>query len=104
GAASANYSNTLGVAYHRAGRYREAVDILRPNLDRQDAKLLAFDLYFLALSHQRLGDGAQARDYLAWAVRWTKSQRDLPAAIVVELGEFRAEAEELLGTNNGKKR
>ncbi len=99
-AANTNHRNTLGVAYYRVGRYREAVDTLRPNLDQQDTKYLAFDLYFLAMSHHRLGESEQARDYLAWAVRWTKAQRDLPAAFVEELSEFRAEAEELLGTKN----
>src|SRR5262249_34337379 len=29
---SAFFRNTLGVAYYRAGRYREAVEVLRPNL------------------------------------------------------------------------
>jgi hypothetical protein len=31
----------------------------------------------------------------------TKAQRDLPAVFGGELGEFRAEAEELLGNKNG---
>src|SRR5262249_7421471 len=30
-ASDANYRNTLGVAYYRAGRYREAVELLRAN-------------------------------------------------------------------------
>jgi serine/threonine protein kinase/WD40 repeat protein len=98
----ASYRNTLGLAYYRAARYREAVDTLRPNLDqRQDTKFLAFDLYFLAMSYHGLGESEQAREYLAWAVRWTKVQRDLPAANVEELREFRAEAEELLETKKG---
>src|SRR5262249_6623249 len=62
------YRNTLGLAYYRAGRYREAVDVLRPNLDKQSDIGLAFDLYFLAMSHHRLGDTARARDYLTLAV------------------------------------
>ena len=65
------YRNTLGVAYYRAGRYREAVDVLRPNLESQDDRSLAFDLYFLAMSHHCLGEAARARDYFDWAVRWT---------------------------------
>src|SRR5262249_40396659 len=44
-------ANTLGLAYYRAGRYREAVETLRPNLDKQADGDLAFDLYFLAMSH-----------------------------------------------------
>ena len=57
----AMYRNTLGVAYYRAGRYREAVETLRPNLDKQEEWALAFDLYFLAMSHHRLGETARAR-------------------------------------------
>ena len=48
--------NTLGVAYYRVGRYREAADTLRGNLPGQKEKYLAADLYFLAMSHHRLGE------------------------------------------------
>ena len=90
------YGNTLGVAYYRAGRYREAVEVLRPNLDGQADWALAFDLYFLAMSHHRLGETARARDYFDWAVRWTQAQRGLSASHLEELTRFRAEAAELL--------
>jgi tetratricopeptide (TPR) repeat protein len=40
------YRNTLGVAYYRSGRYREAVEILQANLTAQQDWALAFDLYF----------------------------------------------------------
>jgi serine/threonine protein kinase/WD40 repeat protein len=93
---NANYRNTLGVAYYRAERYREAVDLLRPNLDRKDYWGPARDLYFLAMSHHRLGETEKARDYLTWAVRWTNSQRGIGAAQREELAQFRAEAEEVL--------
>src|SRR5262249_16825706 len=53
---NAEFVNTLGAAYYRAGRYREAVETLRPNLDRQAGKYLAFDLYLLAMSHHRLNE------------------------------------------------
>jgi serine/threonine protein kinase/WD40 repeat protein len=92
----AHYRNTLGVAYYRASRYRDAVDALRPNLDRQDDKGLAFDLYFLAMSYQQLGETVRARDYYDWAVRWVGAQRDLPPGQQEELTLFRAEAAELL--------
>jgi hypothetical protein len=89
--------NTLGVVYYRAGRYREAVETLRPNLESQEDCGLAFDLYFLAMSHQRLGETARARDYYDWAVRWVEVQKGLSAGQLEELKMFRAEAEELLG-------
>ena len=98
---NATYRNTLGLAYYRAGRYREAVDMLRPNLDKQDDTGLAFDLYILTMSHHRLGETARAQDYLAWADRWTRTQRELPASYIEELKEFRAEAEELLEIKKG---
>jgi serine/threonine protein kinase/WD40 repeat protein len=96
-AGSANLRNTLGVAYYRAGRYREAVEVLRPNLQRQDDRALGLDLYFLAMSHHRLGETARARDYYDWAVRWALVQPDPDAVELEQLAAFRAEAEELLG-------
>src|SRR5262249_57479280 len=86
---------------YRAGRYREAADVLRPNLDRQADKHLASGLHFLAMSHHRLGETARARDYLAWAVRWQRTQSGLTADEIEELNEFRAEAEKLIGAATG---
>ena len=89
--------NTLGVAYYRVGRYREAADTLRGNLSGQKEKYLAVDLYFLAMSHHRLGEAALARAYYTWAQRAAGSQGELTAAAAQERARFRAEAEELLG-------
>lgn len=94
---NAVFENTLGTAYYRAGRYREAVDILRPNLDRQADKYLAYELYFLAMSHHRLGETGRAKDYFAWANRWERTQSGLTPDEVAELNEFRAEAAVVLG-------
>jgi tetratricopeptide (TPR) repeat protein len=100
---SASCRNTMGLAYYRAGRYCEAVEVLRPNLEHQDETLLAFDLYILAMSHHRLGEAARARDYYTWAVRWVdatvrwaQGQRSIDPAFLDELAAFRAEAEGLL--------
>jgi serine/threonine protein kinase/WD40 repeat protein len=90
------YVNTLGVVYYRAGRYREAVELLHANLASQEDLDLASDLYFLAMSHQRLGEAARARDYYDWAVRWTRTQHGLSAVHLEELSGVRAEAKELL--------
>jgi eukaryotic-like serine/threonine-protein kinase len=94
---NADFRNTLGVAYYRAARFREAAEVLRPNLQRQQDKSLAHDLYFLAMSHHRMGEVARARDYYEWAIRWAKAQQCLDARAREELTAFRAEAEELLG-------
>jgi tetratricopeptide (TPR) repeat protein len=94
---NAVYGNTLGVARYRQGRYREAVEVLRPNLDKQEDKYLAFDLYFLAMSHHRLSETVRARDYYDWAVRWLGTQKGLSAGHLEELGLFHDEVSELLG-------
>ncbi len=96
----ANCRNTLGLAYYRAGRYRDGVEILRPNLTAQMDRALAFDLYFLAMSHHRLGDAERARDYYDLAGRWMKNQKGLSARHVEELTLFRAEADEVLGVKS----
>jgi serine/threonine protein kinase/WD40 repeat protein len=95
--------NTLGLAYYRTGNYREAIDTLRPRLARQEDWCLAFDLYILAMSHQRLGEAARAQDYYDWAVRWTSTQPDLSAGHLEELSLFRAETEQLLNAKQKKK-
>ena len=95
--ATTEYRNTLGTAYYRAGRYREAVETLRPNLERPEEENLAFDLYFLAMSCQRLGETVRARDFYAWANRWTGMQPGLQPGQLEQLSLFRAEAAEVLG-------
>jgi hypothetical protein len=92
-----NFRNTLGLAYYRAGRYREAVEVLRPNLELQKDWALAHDLYFLAMSYHGLGQTARARDYYQWAVRWAQLQPYRDPAHLEELNVFGAEAAKLLG-------
>jgi hypothetical protein len=96
--------NTLGLAYYRAGRYREAADVLRPNLADQTFGLLGYELYFLAMSYHRLGETTRARDYYELAIRWgdgtgrlPEARSNLDAVFPEELAAFRAEAQELLG-------
>jgi len=95
-------ANTLGLAYLRARRYREAVAVLRPNLEKQVDSCLGHDLYLLALSHHELGEPARARDYYDWAIRWTRTHRGRSPDEVAELDEFRAEAEKLLGVKKDR--
>jgi serine/threonine protein kinase/WD40 repeat protein len=94
------YRNTLGLAYYRAGRFREAVDCLEQNLNEQQDSELAFDLYLLAMSCHKLHEPARARDYQVWANRWVESRakRDPHTTEQYqELAAFRAETEEVLG-------
>jgi uncharacterized protein HemY len=95
---NAYYRNTLGVAYYRAGRYREAVDVLRPNVAKKMGWGLAIDLYVLAMSYHHLGETARARDHYDWAVRWVAAQRNLKPKTLDELAAFRAEADKVLGS------
>jgi WD40 repeat protein len=98
-----DYCNTLGVAYYRAGRCREAVEVLRRNVNHRENRALSNDLYFLAMSHHRLGETARARDYYDWAVRWDQVQPALDAGHREEINAFRDEAERLLGIDPGRK-
>jgi eukaryotic-like serine/threonine-protein kinase len=94
---NATYANTLGVAYYRNDRYREAVDTLRSNLIRGEDWDLAFDLYFLAMSYHKLDDTALAKVYFDWAVRWPRTNERLKPGHVEELNMFRSEAIGVLG-------
>jgi WD40 repeat protein len=99
---NAVYINTLGVVYYRVGKYREAVETLHANLDKSENWAVAFDLYFLAMSHQQLGEKKRAREYYDWAVRWPLKDPKLTADHLDELADFRAEAAERLGVKTEK--
>jgi eukaryotic-like serine/threonine-protein kinase len=100
-APTALHRNTLGLAYYRAGRYREAVEALQLNLKDQVDWGLAYDLYFLAMSHHQLGESARARQFYNLAVRWSGTH-EVPTDVVVELATFKVEAADLLGVKDKK--
>jgi serine/threonine protein kinase/WD40 repeat protein len=93
-----SYLNTLGVVYYRLGRYPQALSTLERCLHERQGKLLAFDLFFLAMSHARLGNSAQAKECYDQAVKWLAKRNDLSANSVRELREFQAEAQGVLGS------
>jgi serine/threonine protein kinase/WD40 repeat protein len=90
--------NTLGVLHYRLGNYQEARKHLERSLHEGQDETAAFDLFFLAMCHQRLGQGLRARDCYTRAVRWIEAKQGiLPARWVEELKDFRTEAAGTLG-------
>jgi tetratricopeptide (TPR) repeat protein len=96
------HRNTLGLAYYRAGRYREAVEVLQANQKDQVDWALAYDLYFLAMSHYQLGESARARQFYDLAVRWSGTHKEALAPHLVELNAIHGEAAGLLEVKKKK--
>ena len=67
------FLNTLGVVQYRAGRNAEAVTSLEASLAAGHGQSDAFDLFFLAMAHHRLGHREEAGGALTarshgWAI------------------------------------
>jgi len=88
---SANYRNTLGVAYYRNGGDTAAIAALETAMSMQ-AGGDSFDWFFLAMAHRRLGDRDKARKWFDRAVQWMDRHKPHDD----ELCRFRAEAEAML--------
>jgi tetratricopeptide (TPR) repeat protein len=86
------FLNTLGVALYRTGRYPEAVTALGNSLAVGRGQFIAFDLYFLAMAHAKLGHAAEAQDCFDRAEAWVAGQKSLLPLHAAELRAFAAEA------------
>ncbi len=90
------YLNTLGVVQYRNGLYKDAAASLEKSLAGHKGAFDAYDLFFLAMCHARLGDRTKAEDCFGRAVRWLSGKKDLDPVYGAELKTFRAEAEQVL--------
>jgi tetratricopeptide (TPR) repeat protein len=88
----ANCRNTLGVALYCNGEPRAAVAELETAMHLRSGGD-AFDWFFLAMAHRRLGDRATARACFGRAVQWMERHNPHDD----ELRRFRAEAAAALG-------
>jgi WD40 repeat protein/tetratricopeptide (TPR) repeat protein len=75
--------HVLGLALYRAGRFDEAVALLRGSLDRgPDWDRGVLDWLVLAMAHWKLGQPEEARRWLDRAGRWAEAQlRDSPGGL-----------------------
>ena len=88
--------NSLGVAYYRLGLWREALDTLTLSLNLPGERSDAFDLFFLAMAYQRLGQVDCARKCYEQANQW-QAQAHLSPENAYQLNSFRSEAASRLG-------
>jgi serine/threonine protein kinase/WD40 repeat protein/tetratricopeptide (TPR) repeat protein len=91
--------NTLGVAEYRNRLYREARATLTRSLAESKDRWDAYDLFFLSMCHQRLGDPAKARAVLARAKQWLVTHAKLDRKSLDELNQICEEAETCISTS-----
>jgi WD40 repeat protein/Tfp pilus assembly protein PilF len=94
--------NTLGVALYRTGQYADAIPVLERSLREQRGQADAFDLFFLAMCHHRLGDADKAKKCYGRACRWLQEHKSkLAPGWREELTAFQDEAETVLSQTPG---
>ena len=93
----ADFLNALGVAEYRAGHYSQAIATLGRSLEASHSQYVAaFNLFFMAMSHHRLGHSEQARDCYKRAGRSLPEQIDPLSINDRKLATIRTEAEAVL--------
>jgi eukaryotic-like serine/threonine-protein kinase len=92
----------LGVAQYRAGKWKDAIDVLETAIGIYGTH--AHEAFFLAMAHWQLGDSEQARQWYQRGVEWMNSHQSMlqkSEGTEDEARRFRAEAEKLLGIRSG---
>jgi tetratricopeptide (TPR) repeat protein len=94
--------NTLGVSYYRAGEWEEARSALYRSMElRNGGEGDAFDWFFLAMIHAKLGYTDRARSLYDKAAEWSRQSAPHTPAIspsqIAELSRFQVEAAQILG-------
>jgi tetratricopeptide (TPR) repeat protein len=93
---SADYRETYGAALYRAGRYKEAVKQLTQAVEKNRAGATVWQKCFLAMAHHRLGNKAEAREWLQKAVQQIEKTKKPSWDTWLQYSLLRAEAEALL--------
>jgi tetratricopeptide (TPR) repeat protein len=88
--------NTLGVARYRVGDWKGAIEALMKSEELAPGTSLAFNGFFLAMSHWQLGNQSEARKRYDQASDWMEKN----APQDEELRRFRTEAQELLNVRD----
>ena len=83
----------LGVAYYRAGRWKEAVETLN-KVSNSAGDTEGVAPFFLAMAHWKLDDKQEARKLFHEATKWMKENRPDDADLI----RFHAEAEGTINT------
>jgi tetratricopeptide (TPR) repeat protein len=99
-----NFWKTLGIARHRAGDWKGAVQALTQGQALRGGGD-ACDWFFLAMAYQQLGKLKEARNGYAKALSWVKKTRPglrQNPPLAEALRSFQAEAEKVLGLNQRK--
>jgi tetratricopeptide (TPR) repeat protein len=86
--------NTVGVAYYRAGDFKQAIADLEKQVQLLHGRGTSFDFFFQAMAAHQVGNADDARRFYAHAIQWMNVHDPQNA----ELLRFRAEAESLLGS------
>jgi serine/threonine protein kinase/Tfp pilus assembly protein PilF/WD40 repeat protein len=92
------FSNTLGVVHYRLGNWQDAIQALQRSMDFNHGGT-AFDYFFLAMAHRKLGHADEARLWYDRGLAWLDKNQELineGGNQWAKLGRFRIEAEELL--------